>query len=222
MQVSSDGGQCTSNFIFRSPDNATLYIGVAAHCVDAMAYGSSMDIEGATRPGTLAYSSWQAKGLASCPGPTTCGVEYYEDFALVQIDEADRGRVHPAMKYFGGPIGVKDSESLGLGERVLTYGNSGLRFGFEQLSPHEGWVVEPEDSSGTFTLYTHIPGVPGDSGSGVMTRKGEAIGVLVHLNNIPPASNGASGLKTNLDLAAETGAMFELCTWPLLDDGVIP
>src|SRR5687768_14596577 len=34
VQMVSETAQCTSNFVFRSPDNQSIFLGFAAHCVD--------------------------------------------------------------------------------------------------------------------------------------------------------------------------------------------
>src|SRR5215207_9162764 len=65
------GGQCTSNFVFR--DGGGTYLGQAAHCAGTGAatetdgcdsgsqpLGTPVEISGATRPGTMVYSSWLA------------------------------------------------------------------------------------------------------------------------------------------------------------------
>src|SRR5688500_8055342 len=69
VQMFTDGAQCTANFVFS--DGADLYIGYAAHCAglgaatdtngcDAgtLPVGTAVEIDGASQPGTLAYSSW--------------------------------------------------------------------------------------------------------------------------------------------------------------------
>src|SRR5688572_554190 len=70
VQVSSSAGQCTSNFLFRSPDNATLYLGTASHCVDGLKVGDNVQIDGASKPGKVAYSAWIALGLKCTSGAT--------------------------------------------------------------------------------------------------------------------------------------------------------
>jgi hypothetical protein len=69
VQVVAGGSQCTSNFLFTSPDNRTAYIGFAAHCVthedpnnaedgcddasDPMDIGTKVEVEGADHPAIL-------------------------------------------------------------------------------------------------------------------------------------------------------------------------
>ena len=70
-------------------------------------------------------------------GETDADACAYNDFALVRIDPADVAKVNPSIPHWGGPVGL-DSDGLGAGERVYTYGNSSLRFGITQLSPKTG------------------------------------------------------------------------------------
>ncbi|HUR26440.1 MAG TPA: hypothetical protein VM327_10550, partial [Candidatus Thermoplasmatota archaeon] len=105
VQVFADGSQCTSNFLFTSPDNSTAYLGFAAHCVtkndpndaddgcdpssEPLAIGTPIEVEGADHPATLAYTSWgsmQSRGGAS-------GEEcLYNDFAFAALDPRDAAK----------------------------------------------------------------------------------------------------------------------------------
>ena len=76
VQTLTNGGQCTANFIYQ--DSGGTYIGQAAHCsstgeatdtdgclAGTLPLGTPVEVTGATRPGTLVYSSWvtmQANG----------------------------------------------------------------------------------------------------------------------------------------------------------------
>ncbi|MBN1528222.1 MAG: hypothetical protein JW895_04125, partial [Thermoleophilaceae bacterium] len=135
VQTFTEGGQCTANFIYQ--DGNGTYIGQAAHCASTGAatdtdgclagtqpLGTPVEITGASRPGTLVYSSWitmQANGESD---PDTCA---YNDLALVKIDPADVGKVNPSVPGFGGPTGV-GGPSAALDD-VYSYGNSSLRLG---------------------------------------------------------------------------------------------
>src|SRR5215210_6592873 len=87
VQTVSDSGQCTANFVFFDASNA-VYIGQAAHCTStggstgtdgcetgSLPLGSPVEVDGAGRPGTLAYNSWLAMQAAgetdATPAPTT-------------------------------------------------------------------------------------------------------------------------------------------------------
>jgi hypothetical protein len=205
VQVVSDSGQCTSNFIFQ--DGSTVYIGQAAHCTStggstdtngclagSLPIGSPVNIAGASRPGTLAYNSWltmQAKGETD---QETCA---FNDLALVRIDPADVPNVNPSVPSFGGPTGV--GAWGGAGSTVYTYGNSSLRLGATALSPKQGAVVQNSAGGSSHDVYTATPGIPGDSGSGFLNATGGAIGVLSTVQLAPLAgSNGVGDLPKEI------------------------
>jgi hypothetical protein len=203
----TDGAQCTSNFIFQ--DGAGTYIGQAAHCSGtggatetngcdsgSLPIGTPVEIDGASRPGTLVYNSWIEM---QADGETNADACEYNDFALVRIDPADVANVNPSVPGFGGPTGLGPSSAM-LGDTVYTYGNSSLRGGINQLSPKEGRVIQSVGNGWSRTVYTATPGVPGDSGSGFMSDTGQAIGTLSTLQVLPIAgSNGVGDLRSELD-----------------------
>jgi len=200
------GAQCTSNFIFR--DGGGTYIGQAAHCSGtggatetngcdsaSLPIGTAVEVDGATRPGTLVYNSWiTMQGL----GETNADACQYNDFALVRIDPADVGRVDSSIPGWGGPTTLGPSSAM-LGDTVYSYGNSSLRGGVTKLGPKQGVVVQGEGNGWSRTVYTLTPGVPGDSGSAFLDGSGRAIGVLSTLQIAPVAgSNGVADLRSAL------------------------
>ena len=212
VQTYTEGAQCTSNFVFQ--DGSGVYLGQAAHCAgtggqtetDGCASGSlptgaAVEVKGASRPGTLVYSSWltmQAKGEAD---PDTCA---YNDLALVELNPADVGKVNPSVPGFGGPTGVGAAGDLG--STVYSYGNSELRGGVTKLSPKQGIVVQNEGGGWSHIVVTVTPGIPGDSGSGFMNESGQAIGVLSTLQLAPLAgTNGVGDLGKELAYAQAHG-----------------
>lgn len=231
VQIRSSAGQCTTNFLFRTPDNATLMLGVAAHCFaeepDAgsgcdpatkpMAPGAEATITGASNPGTLVYSSWWTMQEANATGNELCNVN---DFALVALHPGDRSGVHPAALGFGGPASLAQG-SPGSGEKVIWWGNSGTRPDGEATQRNEGYIVHSSPRSAV--MYSASPGVPGDSGSGIQTADGQAVGVLSTVRLAPePGSNGIVLLEPALAYAAEHGVHVELVTWQQLDQGRLP
>jgi trypsin-like peptidase len=201
----TDGAQCTSNFVYTQ--GTEVYLGQAAHCSGtggatetngcdsgSLPVGTAVEIDGASRPGTMVYNSWltmQARGESNLD---TCD---YNDLALVRIDPADVGNVNPSVPGFGGPTGVGEAAD---GSTVYSYGNSSLRGGVTKLSPKQGTVVATEGNGWSRTVYTVTPGVPGDSGSGFMNSTGQAFGVLSTLQILPTAgSNGVGDLAKELD-----------------------
>jgi hypothetical protein len=214
VQTRTDGGQCTSNFVFTDGDDT--YLGQAAHCsgtgsadqVDgctagSLPLGTPVEIAGASRPGTLAYNSWLAMQDAGESDPDACA---YNDFALVRLDPADAATVTAAVPVFGGPTGV-DTDGTRPGEIVRSYGNSELRGGVTLLSPKIGTAVATRGGGWSHDVLTATPGIPGDSGSAFLSADGTALGVLSTLQFAPvPASNGVSDLAQMFDYARDHGA----------------
>jgi hypothetical protein len=203
-QTITAGGQCTSNFVFYDAANS-VYIGQAAHCAGTGAAtetngcdsgslppGTPVEIEDATRPGTLVYSSWLAMQARGETDLDTCD---YNDFALVKVDPADAPTVNPTIPFWGGPTGVTGSTQAG--DKVLTYGNSSLRGGVRALSPKEGVSLGQDGGGWNHQVYTATPGIPGDSGSAFIDgAQGRAFGVLVTVQLAPAAgSNGVTDLS---------------------------
>jgi hypothetical protein len=201
----TDGAQCTSNFVFT--EGSDVYLGQAAHCSGtggatetngcdsgSLPVGTPVEIDGASRPGTMVYNSWLTMQSRGETNPDACE---YNDFALVRVDPADVGKVNPSVPGFGGPTGVGEAAD---GSTVYSYGNSSLRGGVTKLSPKQGVVVATEGNGWSRTVYTVSPGVPGDSGSGFLNSAGQAFGVLSTLQILPTAgSNGVGDLSNELD-----------------------
>lgn len=200
VQTFTAGAQCTANFVFS--DAAATYLGQAAHCAGtggsnstdgcsagSLPIGTPVTVSGASRPGTLAYSSWLTMQAVQETDPDACA---YNDFALVKLDPADVGKVDPTVPGLGGPTGVGDA---GTGAAVFSYGNSSLRGGITILRPKQGLVVGSEGNGWSRTVLTLTPGIPGDSGSGFLNARGQAIGVLSTLAVLPlPLTNGVVDL----------------------------
>src|SRR5687767_12077792 len=117
----TDGAQCTSNFIFT--DSTNVYIGQAAHCSGtggatetngcdsgSLPIGTAVEIDGASRPGTLVYNSWLTMQQRGETDDETCR---FNDFALVRLDPADVPNVNPSVPAFGGPTGMGSVGGLG-------------------------------------------------------------------------------------------------------------
>lgn len=233
VQIRSSSGQCTSNFLFRTPSNSTLMLGVAAHCVsenpragdgcdpatEPFEPGTEVRIDGASNRGVLVYSSWFTMQATEESDSDACRLN---DFALIAIDQADRTSVHPALMHYGGPTALAGADSLSPGDKVLWYGNSGTRAGIDELQRNEGYVVR-EDGSRGFVMYSATPGVPGDSGSAVIAEDGAAAGILSTVRIAPESgSNGVALLEPALAYANQNGIQVELVTWELFEDGQLP
>ena len=233
MTNTEGSGQCTSNFIFTR--GADTYIGQAAHCSSTGAAtdtdgcqasslplgtpvsfteGGSLISEGTkVGSGTLVYSSWDTMHKLGTTNANTCA---YNDFALVKVDAADAGKVNPSIPFWGGPTGI-DTNGTAAGDRVYTYGNSSLRGGASQLSPHTGVSLGDDAADGGWShpLYTLTPGVPGDSGSAFVSADGTAIGVLSTLGLAPlPLSNNIGDLGKELAFAQDHSGIAGLSLVP--------
>jgi Trypsin-like peptidase domain len=200
----TEGAQCTSNFIYT--DASSVYIGQAAHCSGtggstetngctsgSLPVGTPVEVDGASRPGTMVYNSWltmQSKGEANADA---C---QYNDLALVRLDPADVPNVNPSVPGFGGPNGIGTAAA---GETVYSYGNSSLRGGATKLSPKQGTVIQNQGNGWSHNVFTATPGIPGDSGSGFLNSTGKAFGVLSTVQIAPLAgSNGVGDVGKEL------------------------
>ena len=215
------GAQCTANFVYTDASN-NVYVGYAAHCAGlgeatdtdgclaeslplgtpvTFNEGGSLVSEGTVvGQGTLVYSSWLKMHELGTTDANTCA---YNDLALVKVSAGDTGKVNPSIPFWGGPTGI-DTNGTAAGDRVYTYGNSSLRFGVSQLSPHTGISIGDAAADGGWShpLYTVTPGVPGDSGSAFVSADGKAIGVLSTLGLAPlPLSNNIGDLGKELAFA---------------------
>jgi hypothetical protein len=217
----TDGAQCTANFVFTDAAGNT-YVGYAAHCAGLGAAtdtngcladslpvgtpvtfnegGSLIDEGTVVGNGTLAYSSWVTMHNLGTTDANTCA---YNDLALVKVAAGDVSKVNPSIPFWGGPTGI-DTDGTAAGDRVWTYGNSSLRAGISELSPHTGISLGDDAADGGWShpLYTVTPGIPGDSGSAFVSAGGKAIGVLSTLGLAPlPASNNIGDLGKELAFA---------------------
>ena len=212
VQAFTDGAQCTANFVFF--DAADIYIGQAAHCAGtggatetngcdsgSLPLGTPVEVDGASAPGTLVYSSWLTMQDRGEGDANACA---YNDFALIKLDPSDHDTVNPSIPFYGGPVSLGATSTLG--SKVYSYGNSGLRFGISTLSPKEGFSLGQDAGGWTHDVYTVTPGVPGDSGSAFLSADGAALGTLSTVAVLPfPASNGVGDLAHELDYAQRFG-----------------
>lgn len=206
VELVTDGSQCTANFVFTDRTGAR-FIGMSAHCAKegnststngciqrSLPLGTPVEIQNATKPGKLAYSSWATMRRVGERDENAC---FYNDFALVRIDPADHRRVNPTVPVFGGPTGV--APGPGPNRLVYSYGNSGLRPG-DSLDAKRGRSLGQTGNGWATVVYTLTPGIPGDSGSGYLDAHGRAFGVL---SSVTIAPLTGSNTVTNLDMALD-------------------
>lgn len=182
--VTTPVGQCTLNFLFQGADG-NRYIGTAGHCaLEAPAVGGQAgektwapgagpvanDVDG-NRIGTFVYAILQDP----------------KDFSLIRIDPGVQAS--PQMCHFGGPTGINaDTPGLDSPTVLEIYGNG---IGVGTVLPARSMLAlgmpDPDH------VYAQGVVVPGDSGSGVISDDGRAIGVAV-TTGIHTSSFGTSGI----------------------------
>ena len=205
-EMVTEGSACTANFVFA--DGIDVYLGYAAHCAGTGAQtetdgctsgtrplGTEVSIEGAEHDGVLAYSSWVTMQARGETDPNACA---FNDFALVRLDPRDIGRVNPTMPVWGGPTGLNVG-GIESGGDTYAYGSSSLRQGIDLISPQKGLALGTTGAGWSHPVYQLPPGIPGDSGSGMLDARGHATGVLSTLGLLPrPLSNGFSDVGSAL------------------------
>lgn len=214
VQLFTAGSQCTANFVYT--DGTNTYIGQAAHCsgtggntaTDGCTSGSlplntAVQVTGATKPGIMVYNSWLTMQANHEADANTC---QYNDLALVKLDPVDVPNVDPSVPHWGGPVGL-GTGGLSLGQQVFSYGNSELRLGITQLSPKTGISNGDQGAGWSHGTTMVTPGIPGDSGSGLLDSTGHAVGVLSTLGiGVPDLStNNWGDLSKELAYASTHG-----------------
>ena len=189
-------GECTFNFLFAGSDGHR-YIGSAGHCalpepgekLWPVGKGSKVyDTEG-LHIGEFAYAWWEGSNR----GP---------DFALVRLKHGVEAEA--AMCHFGGPTGINDDITS---EPVILhwFGHGGF-LGWEPTTRtntlparsafgREG-LPDPEYATATGPVFF------GDSGSGVISEDGRAVGIAVTLR-FNPNTMGITRLTYQLEQAEE-------------------
>ena len=205
----SDGIGCSMSFMFRGSDGynyaasaghciwATQTVGTAAGKEEKWGPGDGMETtdSSGTRIGRFAYGAWTDD----------------RDFSLIRLEPG----VTPsaAMCYFGGPTSMYTAHSS-TPVFIKHFGN-GLLFG--DVVPARTAVAE--DTSDPMNVYALSGSAPGDSGSGVITGDGQALGTLVALDLL------GRTIITRLDASVAraeqvTGIRFTLLTAALNPDVV--
>lgn len=219
VQMYTKGAQCSGSFVF-ADRLGRVYVGYAAHCAGTgeatdtdgcrarslplgtrvrFARGGSLADGGETvGRGRLAYSSWRTMRRVGTTDRAVCA---YNDFALVRVGSAHRGKVNPSVPFWGGPTGLRAGATTE-GDEVYSYGGSSLRGGATALAPKQGTSLGVSGRGWSHLVLTLTPGVPGDSGSGFLDAEGNAFGTLSTLTVAPLAgSNGVGDLRRELGFA---------------------
>jgi len=185
--VRSDKGQCTLNFLFMGSDGRR-YMGTAGHCIlgDDQFGGDIGEFAWSVGTGPEARD-----GADNRIGEFVYAVlQDPKDFALIRLD--DGVPASGQMCHFGGPTGMNTSTPP-LGLVTLHHYGNGVGVG----------TVLPARSALTFGMpdpdhvFAQGAAVPGDSGSGVISSDGRAVGVLVTVG-VHAGSLGTGGLDAGL------------------------
>lgn len=159
---------CTANFIFT--DGSSFYVGTAGHCTNSVGQTVTMQVDTTT----IADVGTVAKRTPHPSGTETVN----SDFSLIRLDPAivSRWGVNPAIPVIGGPNGVYSGCGV---TPVLHYGH-GYGAAVAQGKPEGGLATNWFEDSYGWTGF----GLPGDSGSPVVTASGQAAGnftaLIVH------------------------------------------
>lgn len=189
-RVLSAIGDCTLNFLFRASDGAR-YIGTAGHCADL---GEENTFENSDRGGNGRIEriwAWGKGPMAKDIGGQRIGEFVYaivyppKDFALIRLDP--HVAASPEMCHFGAPRGLYSTTDAGQAALFLRY--YGNAEGVGEVAPARTAVAFGTPNRDHVSAVGLA--VPGDSGAGVMTADGFAVGVLV--------TTGVSGLAFERD-----------------------
>jgi hypothetical protein len=184
--VQSDAGQCTFNFLFVGSDGQR-YMGTAGHCIlgespiggdvgeESWAPGNGPVARNAAnqRIGEFAYAILQDP----------------KDFALVRLDPGVQAS--PQMCHFGGPTGTNTSQTSAA--VVLQHFGNGVGVGSVLPARSAVAIGMPDPDH----VFAHGAALPGDSGSGIISSDGRAVGVIVTVG-VHSSSIGAGGVDAGV------------------------
>ena len=181
--VQTDKGQCSLNFLFRGADGGR-YIGTAGHCIlgDSPLGGEDAG-ERRWAPGTgpVARDS-QGNRIGEFAYAV---LQDPKDFALIRLDAGVQAS--PQLCHFGGPTGTNADRSPA--PTLLHHYGNGLVVG-KVLPARTALALGTPDPD--HVLATGVV-LPGDSGGGVTSPDGRAVGVAVALG-IGLGALGSDGL----------------------------
>jgi hypothetical protein len=189
--VETDTGQCSFNFLFEGTDKKTgkksRYMGTAGHCI--LLQGTTDTL--ATPPPTEKLYQIGKGPVAKDAGGKRIGEFAYavladpKDFALIRLD--DGVVASPQMCHWGGPTGVNSD----ITNEFVTLREYGQGFGISLVSPAR--TLYATGMPNRDHVYADGVVLPGDSGSGVISDDGRAVGVTVTVG----ANTGPLGTLDN-------------------------
>ena len=161
--ISTRMAGCTMNFLFRGSDGRR-YVGTAGHCI--------LEKHGRERTWAPGKGPVARDGAGKVIGRFVyAGFADPKDFALVRLRKKVPARAR--MCHFGGPTGVNDDRGPLL-VRLQFYGNG--VFVRSVSAARSAWATGMPDPDHVFA--TGVAAF-GDSGAGVTSADGRAVGVLV-------------------------------------------
>jgi hypothetical protein len=197
-QLVTAGRSCTANFVFRDAQHR-VFVGYAATCatrtstttasacaIRSLPLGTRVRLADRGRTigyGVLRYSSLRATRRAGVTDRARCAAN---DFALVEVRGAARGRVDATVPYWGGPTGLGALPAVGAKVFGLARPSSAAR-----TLPRAGDVTNTARS--TASVYTPLPSSRSARGSGFLDDSGRAVGILT--------ASTSSGENTVVSLA---------------------
>ncbi len=166
--VQTEVGLCTDNFLFAAPDGER-FIGTAGHCI----------LGKGPKPGDVGEKVWpkgagpEAKDAAGKRiGEFAYAVlQDPKDFSLIRLDPGVQAS--PEMCNFGGPSGINDDMTPD--PVTLEYFGNGIGAG-STVPARSAVAIGLSSPDHVYALGLALPG---DSGSGVISQDGRAVGVLV-------------------------------------------
>lgn len=194
--VRSEKGSCTFNFLFVGSDG-NRYMGTAGHCILGDSVFSENAGEEVWLPGAGPAAS---DGAGRRVGEFAYAVlQSPKDFALVRLDPGVAA--DPQMCHFGGPTAINNERPST--PVVLHHRGNGIGFG-STVSARTHVAPSMPDADHVFAMGAAISG---DSGSGVISSDGRAVGVLVtvgvHAGGLTDAGFiGITRLQPQIDQAA--------------------
>jgi hypothetical protein len=164
--VNTPTEQCTLNFLFA--DKGGSYIGTAGHCI----------LDGGPLGGDVGEAVWGSGGpVATDASGTRIGEFAYailqspKDFALIRLDPGVAAS--PQMCHYGGPTGINASQYSDA--VALSYYGNGLGVGTAAPARSAIAFGMPDPNH----VYAFGASIPGDSGAGIESSDGQAVGVVV-------------------------------------------
>lgn len=170
--VVSDVGQCTLNFLFQGSDG-NRYIGTAGHCILGTGELETNVGEQSWAPGTGPEAR---DGNGNRIGEFAYAVLLDpKDFSLIRLDS--NVPADPGMCHFGGPTGVNADQPAVTQPVTLEFFGNGVGVGVAVPARTAVAAGMPDPDH----VFANGVAAPGDSGSGVISSDGRAVGVLVTL-----------------------------------------